>query len=188
MGTKGERTRKEIIEVAKLLFYRRGFGRTSFSDIVEQTGIRRGNINHYFRTKQDILKAVVEQRAGEYRAILADWDTRHRTPKQRLHRFVQMVATYRHELTRFGCPIGTLCGELGKEPWDSQDAARELFDVFRDWLTAQFEQLGEQKQARARALHLLGRAEGISVIGHVYRDPALVATEVRALNKWIDDL
>lgn len=188
MGTKGERTRSEIIEAAKVLFYRRGFAQTSFSDIVDQTGIRRGNINHYFRTKQDILKAVVEQRATEYRAILSDWDTRHSTPKQRLHRFVQMVASYRHELTRYGCPIGTLSGELGKESCDSQDAARILFDVFRDWLTEQFKQLGEPEQARARALHLLGRTEGISVMGHVYRDHALVATEVRALQQWIDDL
>ncbi len=188
MGTKGERTRSEIIEAAKGLFYRRGFGQTSFSDIVEQTGIRRGNINHYFRTKRDILEAVVEQRASEYRAILRDWDTRQRTPKQRLHRFVQMVVAYRHELTRYGCPIGTLCGELGKESSYSQDAARILFDVFRDWLTTQFEQLGEPTQARARALHLLGRAEGISVMAHVYGDPALVATEVSALEKWINGL
>ena len=77
MGTKGEQTRKEIIEAAKLLFYRRGFGQTSFSDIVDRTGIRRGNINHYFRTKQDILEAVVEHRASEYRAMLSDWNARH---------------------------------------------------------------------------------------------------------------
>ena len=41
---------------------------------------------------------------------------------------------------------------------------------------------GKAKSITCSACHGL---EGISVMGHVYRDPALVATEVRALEKWI---
>ena len=188
MSTKGEQTRSEIIEAAKTLFYHRGYTHTSFSDIVEQTGIRRGNINHYFRTKNDILNAVIEQRAIEVQALFSDWDKHHRNPKDRLHCFVQMVASNRGDLTRYGCPIGTLTAELGKESCDFPDAARRLFDLFVDWLTLQFQKLGHPRQAQARALHLLGRTEGISVIGHVYNDPALITTEVKTLKKWIDDL
>lgn len=188
MSTKGEQTRNEIIEAANDLFYHRGYTQTSFSDIVDQTGIRRGNINHYFKTKNDILNAVIEQRLAEYKALFSDWEKQYPDPKRRLHSFVQMVASNRHNLTRYGCPIGTLSAELGKESCESQDAARKLFDVFVDWLSLQFKRLGHPSQAQSRALHLLGRTEGVSVIAHVYNDPSLITKEVKIIQNWIDEL
>ena len=188
MSTKGEQTRSEIIGAAKTLFYHRGYAQTSFSDIVDQTGIRRGNINHYFKTKDDILKAVIDERVTEYKAVFRDWEKQYPEPKDRLHCFVKMLVSNSVNLSRYGCPIGTLNAELGKESCDYQDIARDLFDVFVAWLTQQFKKLNNPRQAQARALHLLGRTEGISVIAHVYNNPDLVMTEVKMLQKWIDEL
>jgi len=186
-GNRGQ-TRDEIIEAAKALFYRRGYARTSFSDIVSHTGIQRGNIYHYFKTKGDILNAVIEQNADEYRATLQAWDEALPDPRDRLRRFVQMVASNREELTHYGCPIGTLNTELGKETYKRKENARQLFDLFRDWLTIQFSTLEDPQRARSRALHLLGRTEGISLMGHVYNDPDFITAEIENLEQWIDKL
>jgi AcrR family transcriptional regulator len=186
-GNRGH-TRDEIIEAAKALFYRRGYAQTSFSDIVSHTGIQRGNIYHYFKTKDDILDAVIEQRTREYRTTLSAWDKALPDPRDRLRRFVQMVVSNKENLTRYGCPIGSLNTELGKETFTRKESARQLFDVFRDWLTVQFTALGDPQQAQARALHLLGRAEGISLMGHVYNDPDLITAETGILEEWIDAL
>lgn len=188
MASKGEQTRHEIVAAAKLLFYRRGYSNTSFSDIVAVTGVQRGNIYHYFKTKDDILAAVIEQRLDEYETALHNWDQEYSDPKDRLRRFVQMVASNRGELAQYGCPIGTLGAELGKEYCDLQGAARRLFDLFRDWLAEQFRQLGKPKQAKSLSLHLLGRTQGISVIGHVYAEPALITAETKSLQKWVDEV
>ncbi|GMQ84241.1 MAG: TetR/AcrR family transcriptional regulator [Gammaproteobacteria bacterium] len=184
-GTRGP-TRDEIVEAAKALFYRRGYARTSFSDIVNHTGIQRGNIYHYFKTKDDILDAVIEQRAREFRVTLSAWDKALPDPRDRLLRFVQMVVSNREDLTRYGCPIGSLSTELGKEAYTGKESARQLFDLFRDWLTAQFSALGDPQQAQARAMHLLGRAEGISLMGHVYNDPDFITAETEILEQWIE--
>ncbi len=181
-------TRGEIIEAAKALFYQRGYARTSFSDIVNHTGIQRGNIYHYFKTKDDILDAVIEQRAGEFRAVLSAWDRALPDPRDRLRRFVQMVVSNREDLTRYGCPIGSLNTELGKETYTHKESARQLFDLFRDWLTVQFSALDDPQQAQVRAMHLLGRAEGISLMGHVYNDPDFIAAEMSIIEQWIDAL
>ncbi|MGD8616804.1 MAG: TetR/AcrR family transcriptional regulator [Gammaproteobacteria bacterium] len=188
MPAKGEQTRQDIVEAAKALFYQRGYTNTSFSDIVEATGVQRGNIYHYFKSKEDILEAVIEQRIAEYEAILAGWDQKYADPRDRLHRYVQRVAANKGELAKYGCPIGTLGAELGKESCKLREPVRRLFDVFRDWLAAQFRQLGRSRQARALALHLLGRTEGISVMAHVYSDPALITSEVGRVREWIDAL
>ncbi|TCK18035.1 TetR family transcriptional regulator [Thiogranum longum] len=189
MSSHRGQTRDEIIEAARTLFYRRGYARTSFSDIVNHTGIQRGNIYHYFRTKDDILDAVIRQLASEYRAALSAWDTELPDPKDRLRRFVHMVMSNRENLIRYGCPIGSLNTELGKETTcATRESARQLFDLFRDWLEEQFSKLTDPQQARSLALHLLGRTEGISLMGHVYHDPDYISSEVKMIEKWIDTL
>ncbi len=189
MASQRGQTREEIIEAARTLFYRRGYARTSFSDIVNHTGIQRGNIYHYFKSKDDILDAVIKQLANEYRAALAAWDEELPDPKDRLLRFVQMVLSNRENLCRYGCPIGSLNTELGKEAaYAHRENARQLFDLFRDWLEQQFSVLTDPQQARSLALHLLGRAEGISLMGHVYNDPDYISTEIQILEQWVCSL
>ena len=58
MGTKGEGNRQRIVDAADSLFYRRGYNQTSFQDISDATGIRRGNFYYYFKTKYEILESV----------------------------------------------------------------------------------------------------------------------------------
>ncbi|VAW79007.1 hypothetical protein MNBD_GAMMA15-1534 [hydrothermal vent metagenome] len=188
MVTQRGKTRDNIVEAAAALFYQRGYAQTSFSDIVENTGIQRGNIYHYFKTKDDILDAVIEQRATEYKAGLLAWDAAIPNPRDRLRNFVRMLNANKDVLVRYGCPIGSLNTELGKEAYSRNESAGQLFDLFRDWMEIQFRALGDPQKARARALHLLGRAQGISLMGHVYNDPEYISNEVRILEQWIINL
>lgn len=186
MLNKGEKTRSEIVERAKSLFYEHGYDGTSFTDIVNAVGVYRGNINYYFKTKDDILKAVIDRHLEEFGALLAEWTTRHTDPRDRLIDFVHMIAERQAALTRYGCPIGTLNTELGKDRPELQRSARALFDLFRDWLAEQFRALGSSSnEAIALALHLLGRAQGVAVIAHVYQDTELLQREVAQMETWI---
>ena len=69
MASKGEKTRNDIIACAKNLFYQHGYEATSFSEIVSASGLFRGNIYHYFKSKDDILAAVIAQRRSDYRRL-----------------------------------------------------------------------------------------------------------------------
>lgn len=187
MASKGEKTRGEIIACAKNLFYQRGYEATSFTDIVQASGLFRGNIYHYFKSKDEILAAVILQRQTEIRSGLAYWDTQYADPKARLNAFVSMVARS-SELTEYGCPIGSLNIELGKERRGIQEEARVLFDLFRNWLTQQFVALGYENKAETMSLHLLGRAQGIAVIAQVYHDADVLKRETQWLAEWVREL
>jgi len=188
VGSKGGKTRNDIVECARQLIYEHGYDGTSFSDIVEASGLYRGNIYHYFKTKDEILKAVVERHLEEYRALLSYWDQEYADPKARLRAFVDMLTGRGAELVEYGCPIGSLNTELAKDRRDLQQGARALFDLFRDWLHARFSELGRKAEAESMALHLLGRAQGIAVISHVYQDTKLLRRETSQLQAWIDRL
>lgn len=187
--SKGERSRLHIIETANRLFYERGYQQTSFSDIVEASGIHRGNITYYFKTKNEILKAVIAHRLESIRWLLASWDTEIPEPRERIKRFAQMILNSEEEIVEYGCPMGSLNTELGKNEPELQQESRQMFDLFRNWLTRQFQELGLRKpRATQLALHLLGRGQGISVMAHVYHDPAYLKNEVLLLKRWVDDV
>lgn len=185
MAEKGEASRQHIVETANRLFYQRGYNQTSFSDIAQAADIPRGNFYYHFKTKDDILAAVVDYRTAHIRATLADWDRAFSDPRARVRRFVQMVRDSGKDLSRYGCPMGSLNIELGKVQPALKTKARRMFDLFRDWLAAQFKALGH-KDAVDLALHLLGRAQGIAVVAQVYGDQRYLKDELNQLDAWLD--
>ena len=52
--TKGERTRRKIVETAAVLFNQRGFTGCSMGDIVEASGLEKGTLYGHFSTKEDL--------------------------------------------------------------------------------------------------------------------------------------
>ncbi len=53
----------QIVEAAAKLFSEKGFDGTSIDDIAEACGVAPGLIYHYFDSKADILRALIEQKA-----------------------------------------------------------------------------------------------------------------------------
>jgi len=186
--TKSDRTRQRIVDSASRLFYRKGYNRTSFSDVVAAAAVPRGNIYYYFKTKDDILRAVIRHRLDTLGQMLADWDRSLPGPYARLLRFVQLLANSAPTLAESGCPMGTLNAELGKDQPQLRTEARAMFDLFGTWLETQFAELGYGGRSRALAMSLIARAQGISLMAFVYADQALLDRETADLHSWIDGL
>ena len=181
----GETVRREIVEAANRLFYHRGYNQTSFSDIAEAAGIPRGNFYYYFQRKDDILGAVIDARIEGIRVTLADWDAAYTDPRQRLTRFVKMIRNSEKDLIRYGCPMGSLNVELGKAQPTLKAKAKKMFDLYRDWLAAQFAALGHRDAPRA-ALRFLGQAQGTAVLTQVYGDRDYLREQLTELESWIE--
>lgn len=58
---KPEERRAEMIAAAAKLFARQGFVKTTVAEIVEAVGVAKGLFYYYFTTKDDMVKAVVEE-------------------------------------------------------------------------------------------------------------------------------
>ena len=54
-----EERRNEILDVAERLFSTKGFEQTSTNDILLEIGIARGTLYYHFKSKEDILDAVI---------------------------------------------------------------------------------------------------------------------------------
>jgi AcrR family transcriptional regulator len=56
-----EERRNEILDAAEELFGQKGFDGTSTNDILEKVGIARGTLYYHFKSKEDIMDALIER-------------------------------------------------------------------------------------------------------------------------------
>lgn len=179
-------TRDEIVEAADRLFYERGFEHTSFSDIADVVQISRGNFYYHFKSKDEILDAVINLRLANTARMLAEWEKLEEQPADRIRSFINILIANRAKIMLYGCPVGTLCAELAKLAHASQADANKLFALFREWLCAQFVALGREADADSLAMHLLARSQGVSTLATAFRDDAFLEQEVEQMHVWLD--
>lgn len=178
-------TRRQIVEAADRLFYERGFEATSFGDIASATGLSRGNFYYHFKTKDEILEAVIERRLVDRSAMIQAWEGVSAQPADRIGRFIEILLVNQTKIMAYGCPIGTLSVELSKLGHAAAPASAGLFALFRDWLRRQFEALGRTKDADALAMHVLMRSQGVATLAAAFKDEDFVLREVDDLKAWL---
>ena len=178
-------TREHIVEAADQLFYRQGYAHTSFSDIADVVRISRGNFYFHFKTKDEILDAVIDARLADTRKMLERWEIEGRRPADRIRSFIHILLANRADIKRYGCPVGTLRTELAKLNHASQAQANELFTLFRTWLRRQFTLIGRAADADALAMHLLARSQGVATLANAFHDETFIKREVREMCDWL---
>jgi len=178
--------RDRLVAAACQLVHQQGVEKTTLADIAQTADVPLGNIYYYFKTKDELVGAVIDAYSMDLRTRLSSLD-RHRTPKARLKALVRDLADQRELAVQFGCPMGSLCSELDKRDDDLERTAAELFTLFIDWVEQQFRSMG-RNDARDLAVALAASYQGISLLTNSLRDPNLMAREARRLDRWIDSL
>ncbi len=178
-------TREAIVSVADDLFYRKGFEHTSFADIAALVKISRGNFYHHFKTKDDILEAVIQKRLTDRHTMLERWEVEGRTAMERICSFIDILISNGDKIKLYGCPIGTLTSELAKLNHAAREDAGRLFMLFRAWLRRQFVALGREADADALAMHLLSRSQGAATLFNAFQDQDFVQREVDYMKDWL---
>jgi AcrR family transcriptional regulator len=182
----GKTTRDHIVEAADQLFYRQGYEHTSFSDIADAVRISRGNFYYYFKTKDEILDAVIGLRLANTRKMLEEWENNGENPAERIRSFIQILITNQAKIMLYGCPVGTLSAELAKLDHVSQAEANKLLTLFRGWLSRQFMLLGREADADGLAMHLLARSQGVATLANAFHDEKFIEQEVQQMYAWLD--
>jgi AcrR family transcriptional regulator len=179
--------RERLITAACDLFHRQGIAGTTLAHIAEAAEVPLGNMYYYFKTKDDIVAAVVEARTEEIRSATTAVQRRHGSPKARLKALVAMLADSRDTIAEHGCALGTLCTELANQPGQSPSLTAPLMRTLLDWAEQQFRTMG-RRDAHDLALELVISYEGSAVLTNALAQPDVMAHAARRLEKWINAL
>lgn len=68
-----KQTKENIIATAVQLFMEKGFEKTSMQDIANTLGISKGGIYHHFKSKEEIINIVRENKANNVEDTLNKW-------------------------------------------------------------------------------------------------------------------
>jgi AcrR family transcriptional regulator len=178
--------RERLIDGAREVLHAQGVESTTLADIAHAADVPVGNVYYYFKTKDDLVQAVIGAHADEIKTRLASLE-QHRMPKARLKAFVRMLTEQRELAARYGCPQGSLCSELDKRDDDLSHSCAQLIALPIEWAERQLRAMG-RRDARELAVALIASYQGVALLTNTFRDAELMAREGRRLERWIDSL
>ena len=179
--------RERLIAAALQLLHQQGVERTTLADIAKAADVPVGNVYYYFKTKDEVIGAVIDAHVRQVKTTLAAIEARHRSPKSRLKAFVREFTAQSELVAQFGCPLGSLCSELDKRVTVPGLPAAELMRLPIEWAEDQFRSLG-RPDARDCAVDLLAAYEGSALLANTMRDPKILSGAARRIDRWIDTL
>ncbi|WP_307347016.1 TetR/AcrR family transcriptional regulator [Caulobacter ginsengisoli] len=142
-------TRQRILLAAMDLFWAKGFGSTSISDILSRSQANSGSLYHFFPSKQDVLVGVLEMyRDGIYPMLLEPaWEG----VDDPIERIFALLNHYRGSLLEtectYGCPIGSLALELHEPDPPVRALLAANFNAWTAAIRGLLEQAGERLPA-----------------------------------------
>lgn len=185
-ATKGERTRKKLVEATGDLLRRQGYHATGLSDIVAESGAPRGSLYFYFPGgKDELARAALEATGAEWRARIGAVVAAAPDLDAAIAAIVKLLGDDL-EASKFqhGCPVAAVALETTSKPVHDAIAAH-----YAEWERAIAEHLVATGFAAAPARQLavvaLSAIEGALLLARVQKSRAPLTTVGAALRAMV---
>jgi TetR/AcrR family transcriptional repressor of nem operon len=186
-------TKEHIIEVASHLVHLRGFNHTSIGEILRESGVGKGNFYYYFRSKEELGYAIIENNLRRFSEEVTEKAFRgNRDALAQLYDFLNiLVEIHRQRHCVGGCRLGNMAMEMS----DIHEKFRKRFqEVFDSWeaqiadlvRTAQMSgQLTSHADPAVLAQFVIASIEGAILLAKVKKDVRALECCVEELKKYI---
>lgn len=173
-----EDRREQIIDAAVRVFAQKGFDKATNKDIAHEAGITAGLIYHYFKNKEELLKAALEGNSPEQLLRSFPSHMLELSPEKML-RFVAQQLLSAAESERFVQLISIYLPEMIHNPGIAPLGLPMIHDVVKileDYLAMKMNN-GEIRRADARltAQMFLGSIMDLVLMRQIAHDPDVLA-------------
>jgi TetR/AcrR family transcriptional repressor of nem operon len=177
-GTKGERTRQRIVELAAPVFNRQGYAGASLRDLIGATGLEKGGIYNHFGSKEQLALEAYDYAMSRVTESLARSQDGATDAIDRLSRMIHAFATNaRKPEIEGGCPMMNTAIEADDTNVELRDRARASMTLWhrlvgrivKDGKAAGT--LAAELDPYALASTITGALEGALMLARLYDDP-----------------
>ena len=175
--------RERLIAAALEEIHREGYAGTSLAKIADAADVPIGNVYYYFKTKDDLLHAVLDEHIETVEEMLEAAEAND-DPKQRILAFVEGLGATADDVAARGCPLGCLTQDLVRSGGDAAPAS--AFERQLLWLEREFGSAGA-KDPRSLAVHVMARTQGAATMCHSLGDAQVLRTELDRLRGFLVD-
>jgi len=189
--TKGERTRRKILEAAAPIFNKCGYEGSSLSDLMEATGLKKGGIYRHFSSKEELAAEVFDytwEAAWSARLVHVD------DKANGIEKLKQLIANFidHRSPVAGGCPI--LNTAVDADDGNAVLQAR-VAKALRSWLSRLQAILREARErgetrpevdAKAMATLIVASLEGALMMSRLQRNEGALRHIQVHLNRFLE--
>jgi TetR/AcrR family transcriptional repressor of nem operon len=188
MGRPATDKRERLVAAAVQQFHRKGYTRTSIADIAKTAKMPAGNVFYFFKAKEDLARAVVDEWCRMLAEYLAALDSLP-AGRRRIEGFIDQASNISSMYVTLGCPLAGLTRDLRLEGDALHSEASRIYAVQFAWLESQFAAGGfSPRQSTAHARFLMVGYHGAILLAHAQADPRLIRDEGIGLKGWLKTL
>ena len=190
----GRSTREAILVAASRLIHVHGYNHTSLDDVLRESGVGKGNFYYYFKSKEDLGYAILDQIIGSFmeRTLEPCFSDPEEQALSQIRCFLDRVLeTQRARNCVGGCPLGNLAAELSDVHEGFRARLASVFAAWRDRLTdvlrvAQSRgTVGRTCRPEAVADFLVASLEGAILLTKLTKDIAVMEQCVAEMKRYL---
>lgn len=134
---KGDETKEKIKDVSLNLFHRKGYKHTSINDILDSSGVKKGNFYFHYPSKEKLIVDVLNKALSNYENQINS-SIKHEAISDQIVDMIETIAAYHiGDGISKGCLFGNMALEIGH---DGSEISSFVGNVFKRW-EARFEKL-----------------------------------------------
>ena len=178
--------RDQLIQTAVKLFAKNGIHATGVDSIVEQSGVTKKTLYAHFRTKEELVLAVLRHYDGLARnEFMRKVESGGTTPRARLLAIFDVAQDWFQQNNFYGCLFVNTIGEYSGKDTPIRQICKEYKQLVKDYIHSLCRQAGaKDPQGLAEELSLL--LEGATVTAQVSQNPKTAKIAKRAAKVLID--
>lgn len=173
---KGAKTRTRILMTAMDLFNTKGYSATRISDILRVSGVQKGTLYFYFRSKEELALCLIREARKEYLAFL-EASASGASALKKVDNILDAVVAY-HAGKGFvgGCLFGNVALEMGDQSRDFRDMIREIFSEWTGLMARLLEEAAQEDslalplEPYVLARHIVSAVEGGIMLSRLTKD------------------
>lgn len=164
-------TKSKILDAAESMTQASGVNGFSYLDLADEVGVKTSSIHYHFKTKADLMLAMVERVKATHGAAMSQLQSKLDAPKDRLLEVVKLFQGYVKE-EKF-CLCGMMAAEMQSVSPEVKERLKGYFQQFQDWLAKQFKEM-KHGDSKGLAMGFMGALEGSLLIARLHGDPKIV--------------
>jgi TetR/AcrR family transcriptional repressor of nem operon len=171
-----------------------GYRNTSLDDVLRESGVGKGNFYHYFRSKEELGYAILDQFIGAFldRTLQPCFSEARGRPLAQIRCFLDRVREAQRERNCVGgCPLGNLAAELSDLHEGFRGRLAGVFSTWRERLTRALREAQELGDVRADcepevvAHFLVAALEGAMLMTKLTKDIGVMEQCVGEMKRYL---
>ncbi len=189
-------TKVNLLETAQKLMLSKGFTATSVDEICEAAGVTKGSFFHYFRSKEDLGKAVLDHfMASMSKAVLESPFFKKNDPLQRIYGYVDfMIEISRDPERRSGCLLGNFAQVLSDTHPDIRSLCAKHFRWWAETLKHELDRaktkgaLKKSVDTKVLAEHFIALFEGSLMLAKTQQDIGIIERNLLNYKRYLKSI